>query len=154
MYKVIMVSPGGVKRDFHGGFETEKIANGFASIHEWEYTDENGFVWNLEVVEDIEPVIPEFVMPNKQWARTYLELQQASDESALQYLSDIMENTFSREERNKYFALRHLVDSLLELNLVVIEMETGAIEYISEIDGCYRHLSGVLYMLCETCLNE
>ena len=48
-YKVILVSPGGVKHDFiHDLTEEEAIA--FCEEKGWEMPDENEFVWNLDYV--------------------------------------------------------------------------------------------------------
>ena len=90
-----------------------------------------------------------WVIPNSEWAETFLELQSASDGSALQYLSDIMENTFTKDERMKYTAIRYLVECLLCLNISVTEMENGEIEHDSGIDEQYRNLMLKLIDICE-----
>lgn len=88
-------------------------------------------------------------IPNKDWAKAFIELQKASDESALQCLYDEMENTFSHSERLKYLGIRKLVDSLLALNITMIEMEVGEIEYDSVIEECYRTLMQKLTEIAE-----
>lgn len=57
-WKVVIVSPGGDRRDHMSGFATEAEAEAFADSEEWQYTDENGFVWDLEVVQDYSGVLP------------------------------------------------------------------------------------------------
>lgn len=90
-----------------------------------------------------------WIIPNPEWAKTFLELQSASDESALQYLADMMENTFTKDDRMTYTAIRYLVESLLCLNVAVVEMETGSIEHDSYIDRQYRDLMGKLIDICK-----
>lgn len=51
-WKLVMVSEGGVRQDLTGGFEKRAEAEAEAEARNWEYIDENGFVWNLEVAED------------------------------------------------------------------------------------------------------
>ena len=51
-WKLIMVSDGGTKQDFYGGFDTREDAEVEAEKNNWQHVDENGFAWNLEVAED------------------------------------------------------------------------------------------------------
>lgn len=51
-YKIVMESGGGTSYDFMGGFETEEEAIEVAQSYDYHFTDENGFDWNLEVVEE------------------------------------------------------------------------------------------------------
>ena len=51
-WKLVMVSDGGTKRDFYGGFDTRQDAEAEAEKNSWQHVDENGFAWNLEVTED------------------------------------------------------------------------------------------------------
>ena len=158
MYKIIMLSPGGTKRDFHGNFETEQSAIDFAADYDWEWIDDNGFIWTLDVVEEYEEPVPqgprELEVPNKEWAETYLKLLDTDVNSALQYLSDAMENSFDRDNRIKYLALRKYVDALVALTVVVTEMEIGEIEYLSEIVDRYNHLMYALELMCERALGD
>ena len=89
------------------------------------------------------------IIPNKQWAKAFLELREDSDESALQYLCDQMENAFSHDERLDYIGIRGLVYSLVSLNRTMIEMEIGEIEYDSTIEECYRNLMSKLSEIAE-----
>ena len=50
-YRVVMCSGGGTKVTFASDM-THSEASQLAEDCGWEYTDENGFVWNLEVEED------------------------------------------------------------------------------------------------------
>lgn len=51
-WKIVMESGGGTSYDFMGGFETEEEAIEVAQSYDWHFTDENGFDWSLEVVEE------------------------------------------------------------------------------------------------------
>lgn len=51
-WKVVMVSDGGTKRDYMGGFETEAEAEAAAESSGWRFVDENRFEWRLEVEPD------------------------------------------------------------------------------------------------------
>lgn len=148
MYKVIMVSPGGTKRDFQGGFDAAYKAEDFARQSGFEYCDENGFVWRLEVVDE-EPETVDFIIPNKEWAEKFLELRENSDIDGLDYLCDIMENDFNRYNRLKYVAIRRLVDSLIPLNHVIYLMEMDEIPVNRAIEASYRNLMHELVEIAE-----
>lgn len=51
-WKLVMVSDGGTKQDFYGGFDTREDAEAEAEKNGWQHVDENDFAWNLEVAED------------------------------------------------------------------------------------------------------
>lgn len=51
MFKVQIVSAGGVRYDLICGL-TEQEAIDFCEENNWEYMDENCFVWDLDYVED------------------------------------------------------------------------------------------------------
>jgi len=55
-WKVVLRSPGGVERDFCGGFPSEKAAEDFAAEHGWRHVDENRFEWSLDVKQDDGPI--------------------------------------------------------------------------------------------------
>lgn len=93
------------------------------------------------------------IIPNKQWAKAFLELREASDESALQCLCDEMEDTFSRDERLDYIGIRGLLYSAIYLNSTMLEMEIGEIEYDSTIEECYRDLMTKLSEIAEYSLS-
>lgn len=93
------------------------------------------------------------IIPDKQWAKAFLELRETSDESALQCLCDEMENTFSRDERLDYIGIRSLVYSAIALNRTMIEIEIGEIEYDSTIEECYRNLMNKLSEIAEYSLG-
>lgn len=154
MFKIIMISPGGIKRDLYGGFNTEKGAENYAEQLNWEHYDENGFRWALDVVEDYYVGPKQLTMPNVQWAKTFLELQDTCDESALQYLDDAMENTFDNQRRQEYLALRRLVSAALSMNTVTTLMETEELEPISELFSAYKYIFNVLRAICEEALND
>lgn len=152
MYKIIMISPGGTKHDFHGGFETELLAVEYARNNNYEFVDENGFVWNLEVVEeDVETA--DLIIPNKTWCRNFLEFRQHSDLDALSYLANIMEDTFNHDQRLKYIAIRRLVDSLLNLNFVIFLMEQDEIPVNTVIEEAYCNMIAELTKIAEESQN-
>ena len=51
-WKLVMVSDGGTKKDFTVGYDTQAEAEAAGNEHDWQYADENQFVWRLEVEED------------------------------------------------------------------------------------------------------
>lgn len=51
-WKLVMVSDGGTKHDFVGGFDSQAEAEARAAETGWKYIDENGFEWRLEVEEE------------------------------------------------------------------------------------------------------
>ena len=55
-WKIVMVSEGGIKHDFHLDFATEAEAEQAAAEEGWRYVDENQFEWRLEVEEDLTAV--------------------------------------------------------------------------------------------------
>lgn len=56
-WKIVMISDGGVKRDFLSGFASETEANEAAEREGWCFVDENQFEWRLEVEEDTSATI-------------------------------------------------------------------------------------------------
>lgn len=52
VFNIMLVSAGGVKHLFEGDFNSEEEAVARAEELEWEYKDENDFVWNLVVEEE------------------------------------------------------------------------------------------------------
>lgn len=48
----IAMESGSVRYILFGGLESEEEANEVAQAYEWHYVDENGFDWDLEVVEE------------------------------------------------------------------------------------------------------
>lgn len=138
MYKVIMVS-GPVKHDFQGGFETELAAFLYAEEYNFRWIDEAGFEWRLEIEEDDE-YYSDLAVPNETWAEQFIEFRRHGDDIALQHLSDVFENEFTKDQRLKYTAIRRLVDSLLELNAVVAMMEWAEIPEDKVIMDAYATL--------------
>jgi hypothetical protein len=51
-WKIVMESGGGTCYDFMGGFDSEEAAVEVAESCDWHFTDENGFDWSLDVVEE------------------------------------------------------------------------------------------------------
>lgn len=51
-WKLVMVSDGGTRRDFTGGYDTQAEAEAAAEAIDWKVVDENEFEWRLEVDED------------------------------------------------------------------------------------------------------
>jgi hypothetical protein len=51
-WKLVMVSDGGPRRDFTGGYNTQAEAEAVAESIDWKVVDENEFEWRLEVDED------------------------------------------------------------------------------------------------------
>ena len=51
MFTVFIESAGGTKR-YLAGFYTELEAELFCNDHNWEYKDENGFVWDMDYEEN------------------------------------------------------------------------------------------------------
>ena len=164
MFKVIMVSEGGTKRDFHDGFNTMHDAIEFVSSYNWRWYDENMFCWSLDIEEygDIKDDIEEtsetqLIIPNPEWARTFIKFQQRSDSDALSYLDDVFEDNFNREERLKYKAIRNLVYGLIHLNTSITEFEADETEDLSYdqqliVDG-YRSLMQLLLEIAEHSLT-
>lgn len=151
MYKIIMVSPGGTKKDFQGGFNSAKEAEDVARESGYEYCDENGFVWRLDVVDDYDDRMVGLTIPNVDWAKTFLEFREHGDDQALLFLDDVMENTFNRWQRLKYTAIRRLVRALVDLNHIVVLMEMDEIPYESVIEEAYRNM---MRRLCEVAENS
>lgn len=51
-WRIVMVSEGGTKHHFMGGYASENEANIAAEAYSFRYVDENCFEWRLEVEED------------------------------------------------------------------------------------------------------
>lgn len=51
MYKIVMTSWGGTRRDFMCGFTTFREAQRVCEEHNWIFED-GGYIWDLEVEED------------------------------------------------------------------------------------------------------
>ena len=51
MYKIVMSSWGGTKHDFAVGL-SEKEAVELCDSYGWEYSEDGGYVWDLEIEED------------------------------------------------------------------------------------------------------
>jgi hypothetical protein len=143
-----MVSPGGTKRDLQGGFDSGNAAEEFARENGYEYCDENGFVWRLEVVDD-DPISAGFIIPNAEWRDTFLEFREHGDDQALLYLCDTFENNFNRYFRLKYKAIRSLVDALMPLNRIMELMESDEIPMNNTIETAYRNLMQLLVEVAE-----
>ena len=62
-WKLVMVSDGGTKKDFTGGYDTQAEAEAVGEANGWQHTDENRFVWRLEVEEDTS--VAEFVKKSR-----------------------------------------------------------------------------------------
>jgi uncharacterized protein YciU (UPF0263 family) len=62
-WKLVMVSDGGTRRDFTGGYDTQVEAEAAAEDIDWKVIDENEFEWRLEVDEDTS--IAEYVRKSK-----------------------------------------------------------------------------------------
>lgn len=149
MYKVIMVSPGGIKRDFQGGFCAEIEADNYADTFDWQWTDENGFVWRLEVAEDYEPR-PKLTIPKKQWAEEFREFLQHGDDQALNHLDSVFENTFNRAQRLEFIPIRRYVEALLCLNHVISFMEMDEIPTNIVIERAYQDMMGELIAIADS----
>lgn len=53
MYKIVLVSWGGTRRDFMCGFATEEEAIELCEQYGWQYQQEKGgYIWDLEIEED------------------------------------------------------------------------------------------------------
>ena len=157
MFKITMRS-GAIKQDFQKGFKTEEEANERADDFNWRWIDEEGFDWSLEVAEydeddKYEPPqitgISDLIIPVPQWAKTFLGVKEFSDEQALIFLDETMENHFGAEQRLEYVAIRRLVGSLLQLNRVIIAMEIGEIPVNIVIEDAYRALFAELVAVAE-----
>ena len=51
-WRIVIVSDGGTKHHFMGGYKSEEEANAAAASYDWRFVDENRFEWRLEVEED------------------------------------------------------------------------------------------------------
>lgn len=149
MYRVMMVSPGGTKKHFHGGFTTEEQAEEFAAYYDWQHIDENGFRWSLEVEQDHYAGYAPLSIPLKAWAHTFLEFLQHGDDQAIAFLTDAMENTFNSEQRSHYFAIRRILYALQDLNPVVALMESDEIPENRAVIDAYRILLELVAKLAE-----
>lgn len=49
-FKIILKSPGGVRKEFTS-FATEEEAESFCKENDWEWIDENGFMWDMDYEE-------------------------------------------------------------------------------------------------------
>ena len=146
MFRITMES-GATKRNFMDGYETKYAAIEECEYYNWRWIDEDGFEWRLDVEEYEEPVKPELketmdlCIPKLEWAETFLEFREHDgDDSALLYLMDTMENSFNRDMRLRFAAIRRLVDSAYALNYVISMMENDEIPFDTEIEEAYRKL--------------
>lgn len=51
MFKIVMISWGGTRRDFMCGFTTFREAQKFCEEHNWIFED-GGYIWDLEIEEE------------------------------------------------------------------------------------------------------
>lgn len=150
MYSIIMRSPGGTVKHFQGGFVTEEGAEALAQAYDWKHIDENGFEWRLEIHEDLDSPV-QIIIPHKEWAKTFLELIQDGDDTALHYLDDCFEDAFDRDKRLKYLPIRKLVAAALELNMIMVLMEQDELNWDVTITEAYRALMDKLISIAEEC---
>ena len=80
------------------------------------------------------------LIPNKEWAANFLEFQEKGDDMALNYLNDMFEDNFDRDQRLEHKAIRGLVYGLINLHDSITEMEFGQFEKHEVIEGCYTVL--------------
>ena len=129
-WKLVMVSDGGMKKDFTGGFDTRAEAEAAGEENGWQHTDENEFVWRLEVEEDTS--IAEFVKKSRNTEE--VEAESVSFAVCAYYGIATGENSFG------YIAGWSKDKELSELRSSLETINKTASELITDIDRNYRDI--------------
>jgi antirestriction protein ArdC len=126
-WKLVMVSDGGTKKDFTGGYDFRAEAEAAADASDWQYTDENLFVWRLEVEEDTS--IAEFIQKNRNTEE--VEAESISYAVCAYYGIQTNENSFG------YIATWSKGKELSELRASMETINKTASGLITDIDRNY-----------------
>lgn len=129
-WKLVMVSDGGTRRDFTGGYDTQAEAEAVAESIDWKVVDENEFEWRLEVDEDTS--IAEYVRKS----RNLEEVQAESVSFAVSAYYSIAtgENSFG------YIASWSKGKELSELRESLETINKTASSLITDIDRNYAEI--------------
>lgn len=129
-WKLVMVSDGGTRRDFTGGYDTQAEAEAVAEDIDWKVMDENEFEWRLEVDEDTS--IAEYVRKS----RNLEEVQAESVSFAVSAYYSIAtgENSFG------YIASWSKGKELSELRESLETINKTASSLITDIDRNYAEI--------------
>ena len=129
-WKLVMVSDGGTRRDFTGGYDTQAEAEAVADAIDWKVVDENEFEWRLEVDEDTS--IAEYVRKS----RNFEEVQAESVSFAVSAYYSIAtgENSFG------YIASWSKGKELSELRESLETINKTASTLITDIDCNYAEI--------------
>ena len=129
-WKLVMVSDGGTRRDFTGGYDTQAEAEAAAEAIDWKVVDENEFEWRLEVDEDTS--IAEYVRKS----RNLEEVQAESVSFAVSAYYSIAtgENSFG------YIASWSKGKELSELRESLETINKTASSLITDIDRNYAEI--------------
>lgn len=118
VWNVMMESGGGTKRHFSGPFDTEQEAIDEAEYFDWEYIDENNFVWSLTVedeeVEEKEEE-PSQTMDARQF-KEYIEKEYDISEEAKRLIGNILAYASRFEGDEQYRVLCELLDGTIGLS--------------------------------------
>lgn len=129
-WKVVMLSDGGIKRDYRLGFQTEADAEAAAASDGWRYVDENRFEWRLDIEEDPSAARVEI----KDRRTEEVEAESISYAVCKYYNIETAENSFS------YIATWSQGKKLKELRASLETINKTASELITDID---RHLAEI-----------
>ena len=129
-WKLVMVSDGGTRSDFTGGYDTQAEAEAVAESIDWKVVDENEFEWRLEVDEDTS--IAEYVRKS----RNLEEVQAESVSFAVSAYYSIAtgENSFG------YIASWSKGKELSELRESLETINKTASSLITDIDRNYAEI--------------
>ena len=129
-WKLVMISDGGTRRDFAGGYDTQAEAEAAAEAIDWKVVDENEFEWRLEIDEDTS--IAEYVRKS----RNLEEVQAESVSFAVSAYYSIAtgENSFG------YIASWNKGKELSELRESLETINKTASSLITDIDRNYAEI--------------
>lgn len=127
-WQIMMVSEGGTRQPYMGGFNSQEDAEVTCEDMNWEYADENHFVWSLEICEDTP--IKAFVKKDRHTEE--VEAESVSYAVCQYYGIETSENSFG------YIAGWSQGKELPELKASLETINKTANELISDIDRHYQ----------------
>lgn len=130
-WKLVMVSDGGTRKDYVGGFNSQEEAEAAGEDNGWVFVDENQFAWRLEVEEDT--AIAEFVKKSRRTEE--VEAESVSYAVCAYYGIATGENSFG------YIASWSKDKDLTELRASLETINKTASGLISDIDRNYREIA-------------
>jgi hypothetical protein len=130
-WKLVMVSDGGTRKDYVGGFNSQEEAEAAGEDNGWVFVDENQFAWRLEVEEDT--AIAEFVKKSRRTEE--VEAESVSYAVCAYYGIATGENSFG------YIASWSKDKDLTELRASLETINKTASGLISDIDNNYREIA-------------